>query len=94
MEFSSAEQFEVEVHKCFGRIFELLVKVDGIVKQKAEEDRLQGIYREWADLQDWIEEVILQCHLAWQYHRLSKGPAKLSTWDRMKNEGDGESPSK
>ena len=86
MEFSSAQEFEVHVHKCFGRIFELLMKMDGIIKVKADEDAQKGQYAEWADLQDWIEEVMLQSHLAWQYHRLSKGSGRMNTWSHVKKE--------
>jgi len=39
-----------------------------------------------SDLRDSIEDVILHCHLAWQYHRLSKSLGSASTWDRMETE--------
>jgi hypothetical protein len=38
-----------------------------------------------SDMRDWVEEIILQCHLAWQYHRLSRGPRSLDTWDLVEN---------
>ena len=85
-EFSSAQEFKLHVHKCFGRIFELLMKMDNVIKEKAEEDAQQGKYAEWADLQDWIEEVMLQSHLAWQYHRLSKGSGRMNTWEQVNND--------
>ncbi len=81
MKFSSADEFEVHVHKCFGKIFELLMKVDSVVKERADLEESAGNYGPDSDLRDWVEEVILHCHLAWQYHRLSKGPLNESTWD-------------
>lgn len=83
MKFSSAEEFEIKAHECFSQIFELLMKVDGVVKKGAEEEEKTGQYGQMCDLRDWVEEAILQCHLAWQYHRLSKGPKSLDTWDRV-----------
>jgi hypothetical protein len=84
-EHSSSNEFEVRVHKCFGRIFELLQQVDGVVKQKAENEESTGAEGPFCDLRDWVEEAILQCHLAWQYHRLSKGPAKVDTWEKVRD---------
>ncbi len=83
MKFSSAEQFELHVHKCFGRIFELLLQVDSVVKKEAEKEEAEGALGTMCDLRDWVEETILHCHLAWQYHRLSKGPQLQDTWDKV-----------
>lgn len=91
--FSTREEFEVKAHQCFGRIFELLVKVDEVVKKKAEAEEAIGQYGEMSDARDWIEEIILQCHLAWQYHRLSKGPQSVDTWDRVENSRERDSAS-
>lgn len=93
MMFSTREEFEVKAHQCFGRIFELLVKVDEVVKKKAEAEEATGQYGEMSDARDWIEEIILQCHLAWQYHRLSKGPRSVDTWDRVENPRERDSAS-
>lgn len=87
MKFSSADEFELHVHKCFNKIFELLMKVDSTVKEGAEQEEKSGNYGAMSDMRDWVEEIILHCHLAWQYHRLSKGPAHLSTWDQVENSG-------
>ncbi len=87
-EISSKEDFEIRAHKCFGRIFELLQNVDGVVKGEAEKEETQGAPGQFCDMRDWIEEAILQCHLAWQYHRLSKGPTKIDTWERVKSEDE------
>ncbi len=83
MKFSDAEEFELHVHKCFGKIFEGLTKMDGVIKKTADEEEDKGNYGEWSDLRDWIEEVILHCHLAWQYHRLSRMSGGRSTWERL-----------
>ena len=83
MKFSSAEQFELHVHKCFGRIFELLLQVDAVVKEEAEKEEATGTLGAMNDLRDWVEEIILHCHLAWQYHRLSKGPNFQDNWDKI-----------
>ena len=82
MKFSSTEEFEIHVHKCFGKIFELLQKVDGVVTKAAEEEEAQNACGVMCDLRDWVEEAILHCHLAWQYHRLSRLSGR-STWDRL-----------
>ncbi len=87
MKFSSGEEFELHVHKCFGKIFEQLMKVDAVIKVRAEEEEAEGKYGEMCDMRDSIEDVILHCHLAWQYHRLSKAAGSASTWDRVENEG-------
>ena len=86
MKFSSSEEFELHVHKCFGKIFEQLMKVDAVVKERAEQEEAEGKYGVMSDLRDSIEDVILHCHLAWQYHRLSKAVGSSSTWDRMDTE--------
>ena len=93
MKFSSHEEFQLKAHECFGRIFELLMKVDGTVKRRADEEEARGHYGEMSDLRDWVEELVLQCHLAWQYHRLSKGPQSIDTWDHVENAEDGQDPS-
>ena len=86
MKFSSSEEFELHVHKCFGKIFEQLMKVDAVIKERAEQEEAEGKYGVMSDLRDSIEDVILHCHLAWQYHRLSKAVGSASTWDRMDTE--------
>ena len=86
MKFSSSEEFELHVHKCFGKIFEQLMKVDAVVKERTEQEEAEGKYGVMSDLRDSIEDVILHCHLAWQYHRLSKAVGSASTWDRMDTE--------
>jgi len=86
VKFSTHEEFELHVHKCFDKIFELLMKVDGEVKREAEKEESQGNYGVMTDLRDWVEEIILHCHLAWQYHRLSRGPRSLNTWDALKDQ--------
>jgi hypothetical protein len=83
VKFSNTEEFQLKAHECFTRIFELLMQVDGVVKKGAEREETNGNYGEMSDLRDWVEEVILQCHLAWQYHRLSKGPSSPDTWDAV-----------
>lgn len=83
MKFSSADEFELHVHKCFQKIFELLMKVDTTVKQGAEREEETGDYGVMCDMRDWVEEIMLHCHLAWQYHRLCKGPMSSSTWDKI-----------
>ena len=85
MKFSSNQEFEVHVHKCFDKIFELLMKVDSEVKKEADKQEAEGNYGLMSDMRDWVEEIILHCHLAWQYHRLSKGPSNMSTWDRIED---------
>ena len=92
MKFDTAEEFELHVHKCFDKIFELLLKVDSVVKEGAEKEEQAKNYGTMCDLRDWVEEVILYCHLAWQYHRLSKGPRPHDTWDQIeKSNGQSES---
>jgi len=88
VKFSSAEEFELKVHKCFQRIFELLMKTDAVIKEKAEQEEAEGNIGVMNDARDWVEEMMLQCHLAWQYHRLSKGPGRSNTWERIENPGD------
>jgi hypothetical protein len=85
VDFSSSEQFELHVHKCFGKIFDGLMKIDSMVKQGAEKEEASGEYGPMTDLQDHVEEVILHCHLAWQYHRLSKSFGAPTTWDQVEN---------
>ncbi len=88
MKFTSNEEFELHVHKCFGKIFEGLMKVDAVVKEGAEKEEQEQQYGTMCDLRDLVEEVILHCHLAWQYHRLSRlaGGPKVDTWDRLETE--------
>jgi hypothetical protein len=86
----STEEFELHVHNCFSKIFELLMKVDGVVKEEAEKEEAAGEYGKMNDLRDWVEDVILHCHLAWQYHRLSLGPLKRDLWDKVNNPGHSE----
>jgi hypothetical protein len=93
VEFSTKEEFEFHVHKCFNIIFENLLKVDAVVKEKAEKEEAEGAYGTMCDLRDYIEVVILHCHLAWQYHRLSRmgSSSAARTWDRLETESkDGE----
>jgi hypothetical protein len=83
VKFETPEEFELHVHKCFDKIFDLLLKVDSVVKtgaEKEEQDQNCGVM---CDLRDWIEETILYCHLAWQYHRLAQGPRSSDTWDQI-----------
>ena len=91
MKFSNADEFELHVHKCFNRIFELLLQIDKIVKDEAEKEEAQGQYGKMSDVRDWMEEVMLHCHLAWQYHRLSKGSSSINTWDHIQNSTEPES---
>lgn len=90
MKFSSTEEFDLHVHKCFGRIFELLTKADAVIKDGAEKEESEGNYGAMCELRDWVEEIILQCHLAWQYHRLSKGPTRTDTWQQVEKSQDGD----
>jgi hypothetical protein len=84
VDFSSKEQFELHVHKCFGKIFDGLMKMDAVIKQRAEQEEEAGQYGPMCELRDEIEEVILHSHLAWQYHRLSRAMGSSSdTWDRV-----------
>ena len=91
MKFSNADEFELHVHKCFKKIFELLMKMDSTVKEEADKEEKSGELGVMCDMRDWVEEAILHCHLAWQYHRLSKGPMSSSTWDRIQVEENEES---
>jgi hypothetical protein len=93
VKFSSTEQFELHVHKCFGRIFELLLQIDAVVKQEAEKEEAAGTPGMMNDLRDWVEETILHCHLAWQYHRLSQGPRTQDSWDKVEASANGKTPS-
>ncbi len=90
MKFSNADEFELHVHNCFNKIFELLMKVDATVKEGADKEEKSEEYGVMCDMRDWVEEIILHCHLAWQYHRLSKGPMSSSTWDRIQNDKNSE----
>lgn len=83
MDFQSREEFELHVHKCFGKIFELLTKVDGVIKVAADKDEAEGKHGVMSDLRDWVEETILHCHLAWQYHRLAASANTQRTWDSV-----------
>lgn len=84
MKFESREEFELKVHECFGRIFELLTAIDSKVTEEAEKEMNEGENGLMNDVRDKLEEVILQCHLAWQYHRLSR-LGSANTWDRLEN---------
>lgn len=88
-ENTGPQEFELRVHKCFGRIFELLQQIDGIAQDKAEQEEANGDSGEFCNIRDWVEEAILQCHLAWQYHRLCRGPSKFDTWEKVENSSDG-----
>ena len=94
MKFSSSEEFELHVHKCFATIFERLVKMDAVIREGAEREEAAGRHGVMGDLRDSIEDVILHCHLAWQYHRLSKSLGSASTWDRVENEAKKEEAKK
>jgi hypothetical protein len=91
MKFANKEEFELHVHKCFGKIFESLMKIDGVVKQEAEKEETSGNHGTMCDLRDSIEDVILHCHLAWQYHRLSRTLQNVSTWDQVENNSESSS---
>lgn len=93
MKFSSRQEFELKAHQCFNRIFELLMQVDAVVKKGAEKEEEEQAWGEMCDMRDWIEETILQCHLAWQYHRLSKGPSNLDTWAAVEGSQKKDNPS-
>jgi hypothetical protein len=93
MKFSSLEEFDLQVHRCFAKIFELLTKIEAVVMEKADEEERHGEYGAMSDARDWIEDVMLYCHLAWQYHRLSKGPGKVNTWETISKIPDEDSPS-
>jgi hypothetical protein len=80
--FENREEFELNVHKCFGRIFELLTTIDATITQEAEKESNSGEKGVMNEMRDKLEEVILQCHLAWQYHRLSR-IGQANTWDRL-----------
>jgi hypothetical protein len=86
VKFSNADEFELHVHKCFNRMFELLMKIDSTVKQGAEQEEESGELGVMCNVRDSVEEIILQCHLAWQYHRLSKGPAGFDTWNHIEQQ--------
>ncbi|MEW6110584.1 MAG: hypothetical protein AB1664_00515 [Thermodesulfobacteriota bacterium] len=90
MKYSTREEFELHVHKCFGRIFELLTQMDSVIREGADKEEAEGKIGVMNDLRDWVEEVILHCHLAWQYHRLSRMGGSPSTWDRVENKIDGD----
>jgi hypothetical protein len=84
--FQNREEFELNVHKCFGRIFELLAAIDTTITGEAEKETNAGEAGLMNEMRDKLEEVILQCHLAWQYHRLSR-MGQASTWDRVESAG-------
>jgi hypothetical protein len=86
VKFSSSQDFELQAHKCFDHIFELLLKLDTEIKKQAEKEETLGNYGVVSDMRDWVEEIILYSHLAWQYHRLTKGARSTTTWDRVENE--------
>jgi hypothetical protein len=87
VDFSTKEEFELHVHKCFGKIFDDLMKVDALVKEGAEKEEVDGKLGVMNELRDYVEDVILHCHLAWQYHRLSRMvPGPVSTWDKIETE--------
>ena len=84
MDFTNKEEFELHVHKCFSKIFETLMKIDATVKQGAEQEEVEGKYGVMNELRDSVEDVILHCHLAWQYHRLSRMVSSAaSSWDKI-----------
>jgi len=85
VKFSSKEEFELHVHKCFGKIFENLTRIDAAVKEEADKLEAQGEYGIMTDLRDWVEDTILYSHLAWQYHRLSRQSGSPNTWHQMAN---------
>ncbi|MDA8405369.1 MAG: hypothetical protein M0T73_00705 [Deltaproteobacteria bacterium] len=85
MKFSNSDEFELHVHKCFEKIFDLLMKMDSTVGEMAENEEKSGACGVMCNMRDWVEEIILHCHLAWQYHRLSKGPMSSSTWDQIEH---------
>jgi hypothetical protein len=95
VDFSNREEFELHVHKCFGKIFDNLMKVDALVKDGAEKEEAEGKHGIMNELRDYVEDVILHCHLAWQYHRLSRMvPGPVTTWDKVESEkGETESGS-
>ncbi len=66
------------------------MKVDQEVKRGAEKEEADGSYGVMCDLRDWVEETILYCHLAWQYHRLSRGPKSVDTWEALQKAQDPE----
>ncbi len=80
------EAFELHVHKCFGKIFENLGRIDATVKQGSEEEEARGEFGVMTELREWVEDAILHCHLAWQYHRLSRSGRAPNTWTRMYEE--------
>jgi len=86
VKFSNKEEFELHVHKCFGKIFEELMKVDAVIKERAEQEEARGEFGVMSELRDSMEDIILHCHLAWQYHRLSKAVGSADTWDRLETE--------
>jgi hypothetical protein len=86
VKFSSNEEFELHVHKCFGKIFDGLMQVDAVVKEGADKEEQEHQSGVMCDLRDQIEDIILHCHLAWQYHRLSRlASGRVDTWDRVEN---------
>jgi hypothetical protein len=89
VKFSTKEEFELHVHKCFSKIFETLMKVDTVIKAAAEKEEGEGQYGTMCELRDNVEEVILHCHLAWQYHRLSRVAGSANTWDRLQTASNG-----
>jgi len=88
VEFSSREQFELHVHKCFGKIFETLMQMDAQIKGEAEKEEQERQFGPMCELRDQIEEVILHCHLAWQYHRLARMGSDRDTWDVVEKTKD------
>lgn len=86
MKFESTEEFEMHVHKCFSKIFELLQEIDRVATQAVQTGQADGNHDDMANIRDWVEDAILHCHLAWQYHRLSIGPGKSNTWERLSEE--------
>jgi hypothetical protein len=86
LKFSNNEEFELHVHKCFSKIFEQLMKMDAVIKERAEQEEAEGQLGVMGDLRDSMEDVILHCHLAWQYHRLSRAVGSVNTWDRVESD--------
>lgn len=87
MKFSNTDEFEQHVHKCFGRIFDLLQQINVVVKEGADKEDQERNWGAMSDLRDWVEDTVLYCHLAWQYHRLAMGPRRTDTW-----QGDASNP--
>ena len=64
------------------------MKMDSEIKTNAEKEEKGGCFGPMCDLRDQIEEVILHCHLAWQYHRLARMGSGRDTWDDVEPSKD------